>query len=78
MVQYRLLHCTVEDDADACPPPLATALAESDRSSGAGQLEVARAVLRTEAAGLQALAACLDDSFARAVDMLAAVTGRSW
>jgi arabinose-5-phosphate isomerase len=51
-------------------------LAESDLPFGAGQLEVARVVLRTEAAGLQALAACLDDSFTRAVDLLAAVTGR--
>ncbi|HXA24652.1 MAG TPA: KpsF/GutQ family sugar-phosphate isomerase [Acetobacteraceae bacterium] len=55
---------------------VAAARAKSDLPPGAGQLEVARAVLRTEAAGLQALAACLDNSFARAVDMLAAVTGR--
>jgi arabinose-5-phosphate isomerase len=37
---------------------------------------VARAVLRTEAAGLQALAASLDGSFERAVDTLAAASGR--
>ena len=55
---------------------VAAARAKSDLPPGAVQLEVARAVLRTEAAGLQALAACLDNSFARAVDMLAAVTGR--
>jgi arabinose-5-phosphate isomerase len=42
----------------------------------AGQIAVARAVLQTEAAGLQALAACLDDSFSRAVELLAAATGR--
>lgn len=39
-------------------------------------LDVARDVLRTEAAGLQALAARLDAAFAEAVDLLAAVTGR--
>ena len=37
---------------------------------------MARAVLRTEAAGLHALAGALDDSFARAVDLLAGATGR--
>jgi len=47
---------------------LATSL-ESD-------LDVGRAVLGTEAAGLRALAACLDESFVRAVETLAAVTGR--
>src|SRR3984957_18280588 len=55
---------------------VAAALAESDGPCGPGQLEVARAVLRTEAGGLMALAACLDDSFARAVDLLVGVTGR--
>ena len=39
-------------------------------------LDVARSVLATEAAGLRALAAALDDGFARAVDLLEAVTGR--
>ena len=39
-------------------------------------LEVARAVLATEAAGLTALAESLDASFAAAVDLLAAATGR--
>src|ERR1700722_7532924 len=60
---------------------VAAALAESDGPCGPGQLEVARAVLRTEAGGLMALAACLDDSFARAVDLLVGLTGRvvgSW
>lgn len=39
-------------------------------------LAVARAVLDAEAAGLRALAGSLDGAFARAVDALAAVTGR--
>ncbi len=39
-------------------------------------LDVARDVLATEAAGLQALAAALDGSFARAVGLLAEATGR--
>jgi arabinose-5-phosphate isomerase len=39
-------------------------------------LDVARGVLATEAAGLRALAASLDGSFNRAVDLLAAVSGR--
>jgi len=39
-------------------------------------VHVARSVLRTEAAGLQALAAGLTDSFAAAVERLAAATGR--
>lgn len=39
-------------------------------------LGVARKVLATEAAGLQALAAALDERFSRAVDRLAAATGR--
>jgi arabinose-5-phosphate isomerase len=42
----------------------------------ASDLDVARDVLATEAAGLQALAAGLDEGFARAVDLLAAATGR--
>jgi arabinose-5-phosphate isomerase len=42
----------------------------------AGDLHVARTVLRTEAAGLQALAGSLGESFARAVDLLASATGR--
>jgi arabinose-5-phosphate isomerase len=41
-----------------------------------GDLDVARTVLRTEAAGLQALAACLDVGFARAVELMAGATGR--
>ncbi len=39
-------------------------------------LDVARRVLATEAASLRALAAGLDDGFGRAVDLLAAVSGR--
>jgi arabinose-5-phosphate isomerase len=39
-------------------------------------LDVARTVLGTEAAGLRALAEALDERFARAVDLLAAATGR--
>jgi arabinose-5-phosphate isomerase len=39
-------------------------------------LDVARAVLGTEAAGLRALAAGLDDSFTRAVNLLDGATGR--
>ena len=42
----------------------------------ASDLDVARDVLAAEAAGLQALAAALDASFARAVDCLAAASGR--
>jgi arabinose-5-phosphate isomerase len=39
-------------------------------------LDVARSVLTTEAVGLRALAACLDETFTRAVDLLASATGR--
>lgn len=39
-------------------------------------LEAARAVLAAEAAGLRALAAALDQSFCRAVELLTAATGR--
>ncbi len=39
-------------------------------------VDVGRQVLATEAAGLRALAASLDDSFAKAVDVLGAVAGR--
>jgi arabinose-5-phosphate isomerase len=48
---------------------IAVAAARSD-------LDVARAVLTTEAAGLRALAAGLDGDFVRAVDLLAGITGR--
>jgi arabinose-5-phosphate isomerase len=41
-----------------------------------GDLEVGRAVLGTEAAGLRALAAALDERFTAAVDLLAGATGR--
>lgn len=43
---------------------------------GRADLDVARAVLTTEANGLRALAAALDDTVTRAVDLLAAATGR--
>ncbi len=45
-------------------------------ASARSDLDVARAVLSTEAAGLNALAAGLDDSFAQAVRVLATATGR--
>src|SRR5580704_7732703 len=41
-----------------------------------GDLDVARSVLHTEAAGLHALAAGLTASFGNAVDLLARATGR--
>ena len=41
-----------------------------------GDIDVAREVLDTEAAGLRALAEALDDRFTRAVDLLAGATGR--
>jgi len=60
--------------------PLMTSVAASDQRSvtayPSGDLDVARRVLATEAAGLRALAASLDAGFARAVDLLAGVTGR--
>ena len=43
---------------------------------GRSEIDVARSVLATEAAGLRALAAGLDDSFVRAAALLAAITGR--
>jgi arabinose-5-phosphate isomerase len=52
----------------------AIAVARPDTSPP--DLDVARTVLRTEAAGLQALAAGLTGGFARAVDLLAGATGR--
>jgi arabinose-5-phosphate isomerase len=56
---------------------IAAAMAETHRPSDPGSdLDVARVVLRTEAAGLNALAAGLDSSFGRAVDLLAGATGR--
>jgi arabinose-5-phosphate isomerase len=63
----------IHQDA-ALPDSALPASAPRDRESD--DLAVARAVLRTEAAGLHALAAALTDSFSRAVDCLAAVTGR--
>jgi arabinose-5-phosphate isomerase len=55
---------------------LAAAKAATDRPADADDLDVARAVLRTEAAGIQALAASLDSEFGRAVDLLARASGR--
>ena len=51
----------------SCPPPNP----QADRD-----LVVAREVLATEASGLRALAASLDDGFARALELLAAAMGR--
>jgi len=45
-------------------------------AAGENDLEVARGVLGTEAAGLRALAAALDGSFAAAVELLEAASGR--
>ena len=50
--------------------------AEADPAPERSHLDVARTVLHTEAAGLHALAAGLDDSFARAVTLLRGATGR--
>jgi arabinose-5-phosphate isomerase len=55
---------------------MAATRADTTRSALTDDVAVARSVLRTEAAGLQALAGSLGDSFARAVDLLAAATGR--
>ncbi|HUD61527.1 MAG TPA: KpsF/GutQ family sugar-phosphate isomerase [Acetobacteraceae bacterium] len=55
---------------------VAATRAGADRPEDSDDLEVARAVLRTEAAGLQALAAGLDRNFHSAVDLLGRVTGR--
>jgi arabinose-5-phosphate isomerase len=46
------------------------------RLDEAKDIAVARRVLRTEIAGLEALASGLDDAFTRAVDLLAGVSGR--
>src|SRR6202789_3462005 len=54
---------------------MTAAVAAAVFSDGA-DLDVARSVLATEAAGLRALAAALDEDFARAVDLLDGVTGR--
>ncbi|MDR3474656.1 MAG: KpsF/GutQ family sugar-phosphate isomerase, partial [Devosia sp.] len=56
---------------NALRPAAAPAPAEPDHDA-----EVARTVLATEAAGLHALAAGLDASFARAVGLLAEASGR--
>jgi arabinose-5-phosphate isomerase len=54
---------------------MTAAVAAAAFSDGA-DLDVARSVLGTEAAGLRALSASLDGRFARAVDLLSNVTGR--
>jgi arabinose-5-phosphate isomerase len=72
--QYRTTQ--IQDVAEPMPAAVIAARAETDRPSDQGDLDVARAVLRTEAAGLQALAAGLGDNFAAAVDLLACATGR--
>ena len=46
------------------------------RQDAPDDLQVARAVLETEAGGLRALAASLNDGFSRAVDLLVGITGR--
>ncbi len=58
------------------PGAFAGAFAGACAGAPGAPLEVARAVLATEAAGLTALAESLDASFAAAVDLLAAATGR--
>jgi arabinose-5-phosphate isomerase len=55
---------------------VAATRAVADRSAYPDDLAVARAVLRTEANGLQALATGLEDGFTRAVELLAGATGR--
>lgn len=55
---------------------MAATRADPARLVLADDVAVARSVLRTEAAGLQALASSLGNSFTRAVDLLAAATGR--
>ncbi len=55
---------------------MTAAMARAPTDPENADLEVARRVLRTEAAGLQALAARLDERFARAVELLAGATGR--
>jgi arabinose-5-phosphate isomerase len=55
---------------------VAATRAVADRSAYPDDLAVARAVLRTEANGLQALATGLEYGFTRAVELLAGVTGR--
>jgi arabinose-5-phosphate isomerase len=55
---------------------LRAVLTERQPASDLNDLAVARDVLATEAAGLTALAASLDQNFAAAVDLLAGVTGR--
>ena len=54
----------------------ATTCGTDEHQAGVGDLSAGRAVLETEAAALVALAARLDGSFVRALDLLAAATGR--
>jgi arabinose-5-phosphate isomerase len=56
--------------------PLSLAVRSAEPEAGNTELDVARAVLATEAAGLTALAAALDDGFAAAVALLGAASGR--
>ena len=63
----------------AVAPVVATAVAPVVATSVAtvrADLDVARSVLATEAAGLRALAGTLDERFTRAVELLAGATGR--
>jgi arabinose-5-phosphate isomerase len=58
------------------PSPVKKASMTAARATTPGDLDVARSVLHTEAAGLHALAVGLTPSFAHAVDLLAGTTGR--
>jgi arabinose-5-phosphate isomerase len=60
---------------NATAAPSRTQGSSNDRPQNADR-DVARAVLRTEADGLTALAASLDENFSRAVDLLANAAGR--
>jgi arabinose-5-phosphate isomerase len=55
---------------------MTAALARTDARLAHAGIDVARSVLATEVAGLRALSAALDGGFDRAVETLAAVTGR--
>jgi arabinose-5-phosphate isomerase len=66
---HRTHVVSTEDDRTLTNPIARTGLATSD-------LQVARDVLNTEAAGLLSLAASLGDRFARAIDCLASASGR--
>ncbi len=53
-----------------------SAAAQTEATQAGLDIDVARGVLATEAAGLSALSASLDQRFARAIDLLAGCTGR--